>query len=246
MPSCRCRRLGLVLNHPGRQLVTDQQKQLHMKLPAILVAFVSVVMLLLAPFSTCASQCPNIVLILADDMGWTDAGCYGADLYETPHIDGLAAAGVRFTDAYAMPVCSPTRAALMTGRHAARVHMTIWSEGSLKGPQNRKLLQADSLHSLPHTETTLAKNLQDAGYLTALVGKWHLGDGNHYPETHGFDVNIGGTHWGAPQTFLVAVSRYGKVWSRVSVRSAFGVWQAGRVPDRSIDRRSSRCDRPCG
>ena len=144
---------------------------------------------------------PNIVFILVDDMGWSDLGCYGADLHETPHIDELASQGVRFTDAYAMPVCSPTRAALMTGRHAARVHMTIWSEGSLKGPTNRKLLQADSLHSLPHTETTFAKHLQDAGYLTALVGKWHLGDGDHYPETHGFDVNIGGTHWGAPQTF---------------------------------------------
>lgn len=144
---------------------------------------------------------PNIVLILADDLGWADLGCYGADLHETPQIDRLAEQGVKFTDAYAMPVCSPTRAALLTGRHAARVQMTIWSEGSLKGPQNRKLLQADSLHSLPHSETTLAKYLQQAGYLTALVGKWHLGDADHYPETHGFDVNIGGTHWGAPQTF---------------------------------------------
>ncbi len=144
---------------------------------------------------------PNIVFILADDLGWADLGCYGADLHETPNLDQLASEGVRFTSAYAMPVCSPTRAALLTGRHAARVHMTIWSEGSLRGPQNRKLLQADSLHSLPHTETTLAKHLQDAGYLTALVGKWHLGDADHYPETHGFDVNIGGTHWGAPQTF---------------------------------------------
>jgi arylsulfatase A-like enzyme len=83
--------------------------------------------------------------------------------------------------------------------------MTIWSEGSLRGPQNRKLLQADSLHSLPHTETTLAKYLQDAGYLTALVGKWHLGDADHYPETHGFDVNIGGTHYYATTTPVSAV-----------------------------------------
>jgi len=81
------------------------------------------------------------------------------------------------------------------------VRITIWSEGSLKGPANRRLLQADSRHDLPHSETTLAQRLHDGGYLTALVGKWHLGDANHYPETHGFDVNIGGTHWGAPQTF---------------------------------------------
>ena len=157
--------------------------------------------LLLLGIAAVAAERPNIVLILADDMGWSDLGCYGADLHETPHLDRLAREGVQFTNAYAMPVCSPTRAALMTGRHAARVHMTIWSEGSLQGPRNRKLLQADSLHSLPHSETTLAKHLQDAGYLTALVGKWHLGDADHYPETHGFDVNIGGTHWGAPQTF---------------------------------------------
>ncbi|MBM4025095.1 MAG: hypothetical protein FJ280_06745, partial [Planctomycetes bacterium] len=148
-----------------------------------------------------AAQKPNIVLILADDLGWADLGCYGSDLHETPHLDRLATEGVRFTQAYAMPVCSPSRAALLTGQHAARVRITIWSEGSLKGPANRRLLQADSRHDLPHSETTLAQRLHDGGYLTALVGKWHLGDANHYPETHGFDVNIGGTHWGAPQTF---------------------------------------------
>ncbi|MEZ6152002.1 MAG: sulfatase [Pirellulaceae bacterium] len=148
-----------------------------------------------------AERPPNIVLILADDLGWSDLGCYAADLHQTPHLDRFATESLRFTDAYAMPVCSPTRAALMTGKHAARVHMTIWSEGSQSGPKNQPLLQADSLHSLPRTETTLAKHLQQAGYLTALVGKWHLGDADHYPETHGFDVNIGGTHWGAPHTF---------------------------------------------
>ncbi len=153
---------------------------------------------------------PNIVLILADDLGWSDLGCYGADLHETPNIDRLAKESVRFTQAYAMSVCSPTRAALMTGKHAARVHITIWAEGSLAGPKGRKLLQADSLHNLPHTETTLAKHLHDAGYLTALVGKWHLGDADHFPETHGFDVNIGGTHWGAPQTFWWPYSGTGR------------------------------------
>ena len=157
-----------------------------------------------------AGDKPNIVLILADDLGGADLGCYGADLHETPNLDRLARESVRFTQAYAMPVCSPSRAALMTGKHAARVHITIWAEGSLKGPANRKLLQADSLHNLPHTETTLAKHLQNAGYLTALVGKWHLGDADHFPETHGFDVNIGGTHWGAPTTFWWPYSGSGR------------------------------------
>lgn len=144
---------------------------------------------------------PNIVLILADDLGWADLGCYGADLHETPHLDRLAKEGVRFTQAYAMSVCSPTRAMLLTGKHAARVGITIWAEGSLAGPTNRPLLQAASHHNLPHVETTLATLLHKAGYLTALVGKWHLGDADHFPETHGFDVNIGGNHWGATQSF---------------------------------------------
>lgn len=160
-------------------------------------------MILLSSLSSsiAAARPPNIVVILADDLGWSDLGCYGADLHDTPAIDQFASESLRFTDAYAMPVCSPTRAALLTGKHAARLQMTIWSEGSLSGPKDRPLLQAQALHSLPHTEKTIASYLHDAGYLTALVGKWHLGDGDHYPETHGFDINIGGTHWGAPQTY---------------------------------------------
>ena len=152
--------------------------------------------------SFAATRQPNILFILADDMGWSDLGCYGADLHETPHIDRFAGESVRFTNAYAMSVCSPTRSTLMTGKHAARLHFTIWAEGAESGgPKNRKLREAPSIWNLPHTETTIAKHLHDAGYLTALVGKWHLGDWLHYPESHGFDINIGGTNWGAPQTF---------------------------------------------
>ncbi len=146
---------------------------------------------------------PNIVLILADDLGAHDLGCTGADLHETPRLDRLAEAGLRFTQAYApAPVCSPTRASILTGQHPARLQITIWAEGSRKGPTDRPLLQATSRHDLPHSERTLAAELQEAGYLTALIGKWHLGDADHAPETHGFDVNIGGTHWGAPYSFF--------------------------------------------
>ncbi|MGQ9576347.1 MAG: sulfatase [Thermoguttaceae bacterium] len=146
---------------------------------------------------------PNIILILADDLGWSDLACYGSDLHETPHLDKLAKQGVRFTDAYAaFPVCSPTRAAILTGKHPAWLGITIWREGALNPPRNRKLLPAAAVADLPHSETTLATTLQSAGYLTALVGKWHLGDADHAPETHGFDVNIGGTHWGAPATYF--------------------------------------------
>lgn len=154
--------------------------------------------------STNRRSLPNIVVILADDLGWSDLGCYGADLHETPHLDRLAKQGVRFTTAYAgSSVCTPTRAALMTGKHPARLGMTVWSEAAAHpGPQKRKLLPAAAEHNLALDEKALASYLAQAGYLTAIVGKWHLGDANHYPETHGFDVNIGGTLWGAPETFF--------------------------------------------
>ena len=155
---------------------------------------------------------PNIVLIVADDLGWADLGCYGADLHETPRLDQFAREGVKFSHAYAMSVCSPSRAMLLTGQHAARLGMTIWREGALQKTPNRRLIEADAVPDLPHSRKTLATHLKAAGYLTASVGKWHLGDAEHAPETHGFDVNIGGTHWGAPQTYwwpYAGVGRFG-------------------------------------
>lgn len=148
-------------------------------------------------------QQPNIVIVLADDLGAHDLGCYGADLIQTPELDRFAETAVRFTQAYApSPVCSPTRAALLTGKYPARLKMTIWLEGAVSGPKDRKLQQGFSRHDLPLQEVTLAEILQKAGYVTASVGKWHLGDANHAPETQGFDFNIGGNHWGAPTSFF--------------------------------------------
>ena len=152
---------------------------------------------------------PNVVFIMADDLGWSDLGCYGADLHETPNLDHLAARGVRFTDAYAASVCSPTRASIMTGKHHARLHITTWYESSASPPRNRKLLPPVAVGNLPHEEVTLAEVFQSAGYLTALVGKWHLGDAPYYPETQGFDINIGGTFWGAPKSFFFPYSGLG-------------------------------------
>jgi arylsulfatase A-like enzyme len=144
---------------------------------------------------------PNFILLLADDLGWADLGCYGADLHETPSLDRLAAGELRFTDAYAAaPVCSPTRASILTGKCPARLHITIWRESAKTPTKNKKLVTPTTVADLPHEETTFAAVLQQAGYLTAHVGKWHLGDAAYNPETHGFDINIGGTHWGAPQT----------------------------------------------
>jgi arylsulfatase A len=208
------------------------------------------ILLLLVGFlggRTAAAEKPNIVLILADDLGWADLGCYGADLHETPHLDRLAAEGVRFTQTYAMSVCSPSRAALLTGQHAARLHITIWAEGSLQGPTNRKLLQADSRHDLPHSETTLAKYLQGAGYLTALVGKWHLGGASYFPETHGFDVNIGGTHWGAPQTYWWPYRGEGRFGQEFRYVPHLEFGKPGEyLPDRLTDEALRVIDRAAG
>lgn len=148
------------------------------------------------------SRSPNLVFILADDLGWSDLGCYGADLHETPNLDRLAREGVRFTQAYAMPVCSPTRTSILTGRHAARLHFTIWREGALGVPHDQQLVPPTTIADLPGDEVTVAEVLKGAGYLTFHVGKWHLGDLAHSPETQGFDLNIGGTHWGAPPTYF--------------------------------------------
>lgn len=157
--------------------------------------------LCLAPAVAADASRPNILVILADDLGWSDLGCYGADLHETPHLDQLAAAGMRFTSAYApAPVCTPTRAALLTGKHPARLGLTTYRESVSHQPRDRKLIPPLVRADLPLEEVTLADRLHDAGYRTIHVGKWHLGDAAYYPEAQGYDVHIAGNHWGAPAT----------------------------------------------
>jgi len=155
-------------------------------------------------------QTLNFVVLLVDDLGWADLGCYGSDLHETPNIDRFAQESVKFTQAYAAsPVCSPTRASILTGKYPAKLHVTVWYESSANPPRHRKLVPPITVGNLPHSEVTLADVLHEAGYQTAHVGKWHLGDAAHYPQTQGFDVNIGGTFWGAPTTFFYPYSGSG-------------------------------------
>ncbi len=145
----------------------------------------------------------NVVFILADDLGARDLGIDGADLHETPNLDRLARSSVRFTQAYAAaPVCSPTRASIQTGKYPARLRMTIWREASANPPRNRRMIPPVVEGNLPHGEVTIAERLRERGYFNAHVGKWHLGEAGYFPETQGFDLNIGGTHWGAPQSFF--------------------------------------------
>ncbi|MEZ4707456.1 MAG: sulfatase [Caldilineaceae bacterium] len=143
---------------------------------------------------------PNIIFMLIDDMGWRDLGCYGSRFYETPNLDRLAARGMRFTDAYAAcPVCSPTRASILTGKYPATVGITDWIDwASDIHPARGRLVDVPYLKNLPRSEHTLAAALQAGGYRTWHVGKWHLGGPGHLPEDFGFDANVGGCHWGSP------------------------------------------------
>ncbi|HWS00207.1 MAG TPA: sulfatase-like hydrolase/transferase, partial [Prolixibacteraceae bacterium] len=150
---------------------------------------------------------PNILFIVADDLGWSDLGCYGADLHETPNLDKLANKSARFLNSYAAaPICSPTRASLMTGKYPARLHFTIWSEAaSPSGRKNQEVyrfLPPQTLESLPLEEVTIAEELKKSGYLTAHIGKWHLGDLMLFPQNQGFDVSIAASQRGAPPTYF--------------------------------------------
>ena len=152
---------------------------------------------------------PNVVVFVVDDMGWIDWAGGGSDFYDTPNLDKLAASSLMFTDGYAAcPVCSPSRAALLTGRYPQRSGITDYIDGTDQNgpnqPQNWKrqtpLLPAPYVDSLPKDETTVAEILKSAGYKTFFAGKWHLGPQGNLPQDRGFDVNIGGFNAGGPYT----------------------------------------------
>jgi arylsulfatase A-like enzyme len=159
------------------------------------IAFILITILI----SSCSNENekPNLLFILVDDLGWTDVSYNKSDYYETIHIDNLSETSMLFDNAYAASsVCSPTRAAIMTGKHPTRVNITDWIPGL--DPKNKPLLGPVDLNELPLEETTIAEVLRDNNYSTFYSGKWHLGSEGHYPEDQGFDVNIGGFEKGSP------------------------------------------------
>ncbi len=164
------------------------------------------------------SLLPNFIVIMVDDLGTHDLGCYGGTYIQTPNIDHLAREGVRATRAYAAAsICSPTRAAWITGRHPARLGITDWIRAGFQRVEgssihvsrqdfdenpNHKFRTPTNPFYLPLEEITIAEILKERGYQTAHIGKWHLGDQAWYPEQQGYDINIGGCDYGQPPSFF--------------------------------------------
>ncbi len=157
----------------------------------------------------------NVLFFLVDDLGWTDLGCTGSSFYETPHLDQLARTGMQLTSAYAAcPVCSPTRASLLTGKYPQRLGITDYiSMNRGNQPERWKrdtpLLPAPYADRLPLEEQTLAEAFREEGYATFFAGKWHLGPEGWWPEDQGFDENHGGIHQGGPYGGKKYFSPYG-------------------------------------
>jgi len=186
----------------------------------------------------------NFIFILLDDLGWKDLGCYGSAFYRTSNLDRLCAEGMRFTDAYAAcPVCSPTRASILTGKYPATVGVTDWIDwGGRLHPARGRLIDVPYLKDLPLAEFSLARALRQAGYQTWHVGKWHLGGDGHLPQDHGFEINVGGCRAGSPGR-----GGYFNPWSIPSLQDVDvpeGTYLTDYLTDQAIELIENRDSRP--
>ncbi|WP_434036669.1 sulfatase [Formosa sp. 4Alg 33] len=175
-----------------------------------------------------SSKKPNVVFFLVDDLGWMDIAANGSKFYETPNIDQLAKDGVRFTQAYVpSPICSPARAAILTGKNPARINLTQW----IGGPGN-----PDYVRNLPLEEVVFPELLQDAGYNTIFLGKWHLsnteGGEKYWPNNQGFDINIAGHHRGG----LYIKNKYFSPWDIPNLDNGpEGEYMTDRLANEAVD-----------
>ncbi|MEN8661728.1 MAG: sulfatase [Lentimonas sp.] len=165
---------------------------------------------IMVPFALSAEKSkPNIVMIIVDDLGWRDVGCYGSELYDTPNVDALAAQGLSFSNAYASsPLCTPTRASILTGQTVGRLRLTtpvghvpevkLDPKESASGPPGYPMTNPETANRLPLDSITISKLLKEGGYATAFMGKWHLGYDPYIPESYGFDHVVGGRAFPGP------------------------------------------------
>ena len=207
-----------------------------MTIRRLLLLLTLVLSALARPASAAPAQkkLPNIVFILADDLGYTDVACYGSKYYETPNIDRLAAQGMRFTSGYTCgPNCTPTRAALMSGQYGPRTG--VYTVGGINrfNWRNRPLRPVDNVTKLPLDKITIAQALKKAGYVTGMFGKWHLGeDDRHHPGRRGFDEAI------------VSMGRHFDFSTNPKVNYPAGTYLADFLTDRSTDFIRRNKDRP--
>lgn len=202
------------LRNPGRIPITGLKRSLNTARWAAVFAFTLV---LNGGCGLNAPSEPNFVFILVDDLGYMDIGANNpSTFYETPSIDKLASEGMRLTQAYAAaPVCSPTRASIMTGKYPGRIQTTDYfgapqPDGLAEKYAERFLMYpAPYIGQLPSEEKTIAELLKESGYATFFAGKWHLGNEGSYPEDHGFDINKGGIERGGPYGGNKYFSPYG-------------------------------------
>ncbi len=178
---------------------------------------------------------PNIVFIYIDDLGWRDVGFMGSRYYETPHVDGLAAQGMVFTNAYAnAPNCAPSRASLMTGQYTPR-HGIYTVNSAARGPSRlRRIVPPENKTTLDLEAVTLAEALRDAGYATGHFGKWHLGGAGHLPTDQGFDVNVAGREYGSPPGYFYPYANRTNQLGDLQTGGADGEYLTDRLTDEAL------------
>ena len=233
--------------HARRELAT------HIQAVALLVGWVALAATSCATGGPTASPSPfNVVLVLVDDLGWRDLGCQGSDLYETPRIDALAAEGVRFTQAYSnCPVCSPSRAALLTGQYPGRVGFTghITAIGRHRHPDDSTILPPEDFMYLRHEFVTIAEALKTVGYVSASIGKWHLGSEPYWPLSQGFDLNVAGHTHGSPASYFFPYRKPDQAWNPDMPNldlsdSSEGEYLTDRLTDEALEFIERNSDRP--
>lgn len=177
---------------------------------------------------------PNILLVVVDDLGWKDLGCYGNAYIDTPNFDRFAAQGLRFSQAYSnAPVCSPSRAAYLTGQYPARLQFTghITAIGKHRHPDGSRILPPEDRMYIPLEVETIPEQLAAKGYYAAHIGKWHVGGKGYWPTDQGFDVNIGGWTHGSPPTYWYPYRNSDKEWNS-AIPTLEGGEEGEYLPDR--------------